>query len=133
MLHLLMKVTANKSLHLTRQHAVSQRTRKNLKARFVTGFFCACRFSKFHEIPSRLKINKIQDEDIRFKTYFLNEVAEQAERIKATAVFCEEIKPNDDNKQAGFILYLWERQSILTQLAAARKKCIDIFASKELA
>jgi len=39
------------------------------------------------EIPSRIQIDQIEDEDIRFHTYFLGEVVEHCHRIKAMAKF----------------------------------------------
>lgn len=61
------------------------------------------------EIPSRLRIDTIEDKDIGCQAYFLNEVAEHRDRIKEIAVFCEALCINRDNKQADLVFYFWTR------------------------
>lgn len=69
------------------------------------------------EIPSRIRIDKIQDEDIRHQTYFLNEVAEHRDRIRAMAVFSEAVGSRLDHKLVYLIFHFWAECKICSQLA----------------
>ena len=98
------------------------------------------------EVPSRIRIDTIEDKDIRSQTYFLNEVAEHRDRIKAIAVFCEALCINRDNKHAGLVFRFWTQYSVyhllaeeqkgvseevhisMCEMAQAMKEVIDIFA-----
>ena len=73
------------------------------------------------EIPSQLQIDQIEDKDIQIQTYFLNELAEHRDRIKAVTVFCEAIRPSKDNVVANLIYHFWEEQYIYTQLGEEQK------------
>ncbi len=56
------------------------------------------------EIPSRVQIDKIDDGDIRASTYFLGEVVEQCQRIKAHAKFNEVLgSPQRTYSQTNYI------------------------------
>ena len=100
----------------------------------------------WEEIPSRIRIDTIEDKDIGCQTYFLNEVAEHRDRIKAIAVFCEALCINRDNKHAGLVFRFWTQYSVyhllaeeqkgvseevhklMCEMAQAMKEVIDIFA-----
>jgi len=75
----------------------------------------------WEEIPSKLKIDRIQDKDIGFKTHMLNEIVEHTARIRAGTVFCEAIGTKKGNKCAGLIFHFWVEHSVLTQLAEEQK------------
>ena len=75
----------------------------------------------WEEIPSRLQIEQIEDKDVQIQTYFLNEVAEHRDRIKAVTVFCEAIRPSKGDLIANMIFHFWEDQYIFTQLAEEQK------------
>jgi len=73
---------------------------------------------QWDEIPPRIRIEQIEDKDIRCQTYFLNEVAEQRDRIRAMAVFFETIGVSHNSRSSSTIIFnLWTRRSIYLQLS----------------
>ncbi len=69
------------------------------------------------EAPSRIQINQIEDEDIRFHTYFLGEVTDHCKRIKAMAKFYEVLGSHPEDAFANLLCRLWVNQDICIQLA----------------
>lgn len=65
-----------------------------------------------NETLPKLKLNKIVDNDIRMKTYFLNETAEHTQRIRAMAMFSERVGPIDG--WLAPLFYFWCQWSALT-------------------
>lgn len=63
----------------------------------------------WEQIPKRLRLNTIADEDIRRAVYFYSEVAEHTERIKAAAHFCELFGELD--LVLNVLFRVWARQS----------------------
>ncbi len=74
------------------------------------------------EAPSRIQLDQIEDEDIRHHTYFLGEVADHCERIKASAKFLENLNASPDDRYAGLLFSFWYEHSVVSQLAAEQKE-----------
>ncbi len=69
------------------------------------------------EIPSRLQIDQIEDSDIRSRTYFLGEVIEQCQRIKAHAKFNEILGSHPRDPFANLLYGIWTMHSFCTQFS----------------
>lgn len=72
------------------------------------------------EIPSRLKLETIEDFDIRASTYFLGEVVEQTQRISAITRFREILGANPDDPLTSQLFHCWERHCVYKQFAEER-------------
>ena len=69
------------------------------------------------EVPSRVRIDRIEDKVIMSGTYFLGRVVEHCYRIKSWAKFLEILGASPEDWFANYLYRFWERHNILSQLA----------------
>jgi len=72
----------------------------------------------WNEIPSQIRIDKIQDKDIGFQVHMLNEVVEHTARIHAMSVFRLGLDAGEKDPYACVVFHYWEEGSVCRQLAA---------------
>jgi len=71
----------------------------------------------FDEIPSYIQIQRIEDDEIRSRTYFLGEVVDHYHRIKSMAKFYEIFCSSPKDQIANMFLGLWIKHNVGSQLA----------------
>jgi|GEM_PF-5155489 len=75
----------------------------------------------WNETPFAIQVKKIEDEDIRNKTYCLDIYVEQCKRIKCVAKWLEMLGTSPDEPFAGFLYNFWAWHSVLSQLAQEQR------------
>lgn len=87
---------------------------------------------EMNEELNRLKLQKIEDEEIRHATYFLNEIVEHTQRLRSMAMFYERV--GSLHNAGGFFFDIWSlRSRVRVMLAEATEmgKGEDVKGFKE--
>lgn len=87
---------------------------------------------EFDQYPSRIQLDQIEDSDIRASTYFLGEVADHCERIKAYAKFLEVLTAHPEDRYARFLFDIWEKHSIVSILADEQRDIGNLENEQEM-